>query len=532
MKNFQKCLAALLCLCMMAGCGEKDKNKVPEIQISQTERISETEQATESTTEEKTTEQVTTTEVVEKINPREKLLISIDPGHQGSWVDMSATEPNAPGSATMKAKATSGTTGKYTGIPEYELTLVISQKLRESLSALGYQVIMTREDNDTAISNSERARLANEHNADVAVRIHANGSEDSSVNGALVLIGSEQNPYVGNLYDDSLHLGQSVLDAYCENTGMKNLGIQVNDTMTGINWSTVPVMILEMGFMSNEQDDRNMQNPDYQTNMVQGIVCGIENYFGLDGENAGNVEENSTLAEVDKCLQEEVAKQTQLGAGAAAYVAEVTDGASAGVNSALSMQAASLIKLYIAGAVYEEQSRSSAANLTDVEALVKSMLSVSDNDAANTLVTKLGNGDSTVGMQKVNAFCAAHNLTDTHMGRLLLAPADTDDNYTSVIDTASFLRSVYLGNLAGSEKILAYLKAQERTGKLPAGIPDGVQTANKTGELSDVENDAAIVFIENRPYVICVMTQNLSDTSQAREWMTELSKKVYDMMAR
>ena len=153
---------------------------------------------------------------------------------------------------------------KYTGIPEYELCLDVSLQLRDALREAGYDVIMTREDNETAISNSERAKLANDAGADVVIRIHANGSEDASVNGALALIASQTNPNTSSLYGNSRELAEDVLGSYCTNTGMQNLGIQENDTMTGLNWSKVPVMILEMGFMTNEQDDRNMEDADYR----------------------------------------------------------------------------------------------------------------------------------------------------------------------------------------------------------------------------------------------------------------------------
>ena len=83
--------------------------------------------------------------------------IAIDPGHQGYNVDMSAQEPMGPGSSEMKAKATTGTQGSFTGVPEYELNLNISKQLREELKNRGYEVMLTREDNDTAISNKERA---------------------------------------------------------------------------------------------------------------------------------------------------------------------------------------------------------------------------------------------------------------------------------------------------------------------------------------------------------------------------------------
>lgn len=205
--------------------------------------------------------------------------VAIDPGHQGYNVDMSEKEPMGPGSSQMKAKATTGTQGSFTGVPEYELNLNISKQLREELQNRGYEVKLTREDNDTAISNKERAELATQFGADIYVRIHANGSDDSNVNGAFTMIPSAENPYVGALHDKSYALGEAVINAYCESCKIKNSGVQIFDNMTGINWSTVPVIILEMGFMSNESDDTNMENPDFQKLMVQGIANGIDAYF-------------------------------------------------------------------------------------------------------------------------------------------------------------------------------------------------------------------------------------------------------------
>ena len=207
-------------------------------------------------------------------------IVAIDPGHQGPHVDMSAKEENGPGSGEMKAKATGGTTGAYTDLPEYQLNLDVALKVRDLLEERGYQVVMAREDNDTAISNKERAQLANEAGADVCVRIHANGSEDSSAQGALCLVMSPDNPYAGQLYEESNRLAESVLAAYCDATGFANQGVVTNDTMTGLNWSEIPVMILEMGFMTNEHDDTKMADAAFQDVMAKSIADGIDAYFG------------------------------------------------------------------------------------------------------------------------------------------------------------------------------------------------------------------------------------------------------------
>ncbi len=205
-------------------------------------------------------------------------IVCIDPGHQAKGD--STKEPNGPNSSNMKARVMSGTSGTTTGVDEYELTLDISLQLKTELESRGYTVCMTRETHDVNISNKERALFASDNNADICVRIHADGSDSSSANGASALYPSSSNPYVSNLSDDSKNLSSCVLNAYCDATGMKNRGLQANDTMTGINWSSVPVTILEMGFMSNPTDDTNMQDDSYQQNMVQGIANGIDAYFG------------------------------------------------------------------------------------------------------------------------------------------------------------------------------------------------------------------------------------------------------------
>lgn len=207
-------------------------------------------------------------------------IIGIDPGHQGWHVNMSDLEPNGPGSSEMKAKATTGTEGSYTGLAEFQLNLDVSLKLEQELLNRGYQVVLTRRDNDTAISNSERAQLVAQQGADIYVRIHANGDDSHTVSGALTMAPTSGNPYIPQLAAESERLSRCIIDSYCSATGFNNLGIQYTDTMTGINWSSVPVTILEMGFMSHEYDDTKMADSEFQNVMVQGIANGIDAYFG------------------------------------------------------------------------------------------------------------------------------------------------------------------------------------------------------------------------------------------------------------
>lgn len=196
------------------------------------------------------------------------------------------------------------------------------------------------------------------------------------------------------------------------------------------------------------------------------------------------------------------------------------------------MQAASLIKLYVAGCVYENYEKVSAFDSYsgETENLIRSMITVSDNTSCNTLVTRLGGGTAENGMALVDQYCSSHGFSDTHMGRLMLQPNDADDNYTSVRDCCNFLKMANAGQLSGSSAIVSYMNQQERRGKIPAGLPAGVSCGNKTGELSDVENDAAIIYADGGTYVLCVMSQNLSDPYSARQFIIQTSSVVYELM--
>ena len=477
--------------------------------------------------------------------------MAIDPGHQGSWVDMSDQEPSGPGSSEMKAKASTGTQSSFSDKKEYELNLEISLLLRDELEERGYEVVLTREDHDTAISNAERAQLAYEQGGDIYVRIHANGSDDPSVSGALAMVPSSDNPYVGYLAEDSYLLGQCILDAYCSKASFESLGVQYYDNMTGINWSQIPVMILEMGFMTNQSDDSRMSDPSVQPLMAEGIADGIDRYFAEKGMKEETVTEEAAAkmnALVEQVGEDYLYPSMESGEEWAFSVKNLTTGAQGSIEGDRQMKSASVIKLFIMAAIYDRvcYPASEERHITfeesydgELKQLITDMITVSDNEAANTLIERLGGGDAQTGMQVVNQFCQENGYTATVLGRRFLEENPAGDNYTSANDCLRLLESIYSGtcvNAEASAKMYEYLVNQTRRNKIPAGLEGTTAlSANKTGELAgeygdQVENDAAVVETDGSVYVLCILSQNLADHAAAIEQIAQISGTVYELI--
>lgn len=207
--------------------------------------------------------------------PLTGVIIGVDAGHQ-SMANLEK-EPVAPGSSTTKVKVTGGTKGTTTGIPEYELNLQVALKLEQKLIDLGATVIMVRRTNDVDISNVQRATMMNDAGADLVIRIHANGSESSSVNGAMMLVPSGS--HTTAIQAESIAAGEIIFESYLTATGAKNMGVIKRDDLTGFNWSEVPVCLIELGYMTNPREDRLMATDDYRALCAQGLAEGILKWY-------------------------------------------------------------------------------------------------------------------------------------------------------------------------------------------------------------------------------------------------------------
>ncbi len=221
-------------------------------------------------------EKNSTYEAARKNNGANKLIV-IDAGHQ-RYGD-STQEPIGPGATTTKARVTGGTRGKFTGITEFELNLDVTLRLKAELEQRGYLVILCRDNHDVNLSNSERAKIANDNNADAFLRIHANGSDNPQTSGMLTICQTANNPYNGELYEKSKALSTLILDEMVAATGANRERVWETDSMSGVNLSKVPVTIIEMGYMSNEKEDKLLATDEYKNKIVQGIANGVDLFF-------------------------------------------------------------------------------------------------------------------------------------------------------------------------------------------------------------------------------------------------------------
>ena len=216
--------------------------------------------------------------------PLEGVVIGIDPGHQ--LVYNPHPEPIAPGSKQTKQKVAGGCRGVKSRVYEYEVVLNVGLYLRDMLDDLGATVVMTHDELDVDISNIERAEIFNDHNVDLGIRLHCNKASDKKTRGAFMLIPTAKRT---KHYDFNLRAAVTILDEYLKETGLPmryKTGITERGDQTGFNWCTRPIINIEMGHLSNPDDDALLSTDEFQKTMAQGLCNGILRFFKEERENA------------------------------------------------------------------------------------------------------------------------------------------------------------------------------------------------------------------------------------------------------
>lgn len=213
--------------------------------------------------------------------PLEGHIICLDPGHcVTEEAGKGYREPVSPLSDETKPRYLSGTRGA--SLTEEQLNLQVALKLRDALEALGAEVVMTREVSEISLPNTERCRIANESGADVHVHIHADGSESTSANGVSVLIPDGDLLGTPSIVEESARLGQLMVDCVSEATGAKNRGTVPRSDLTGLNFSEIPSVFIEMGFMTNPEEDALLSSGEYQDKIVAGMANSLMDWYGAE----------------------------------------------------------------------------------------------------------------------------------------------------------------------------------------------------------------------------------------------------------
>lgn len=204
-------------------------------------------------------------------------VIVIDPGHQGKGDN--SHEPIGPGATATKPKVSSGTTGVATRKPEYKLTLEASVILKQLLEKEGYEVYLTRDTHHINISNSQRAAIANNKQADLFIRMHADGSTNKNTRGFSVLVPGKNNHYTAPIFIESEKAGKAIFATVKPHVPIFGQGLFYRADLSGFNWAKVPTVLIEMGFMTNPTEDRLMSDSTYLTNLMNYMTTGVNQYF-------------------------------------------------------------------------------------------------------------------------------------------------------------------------------------------------------------------------------------------------------------
>ena len=267
-------------LVMVTGCvtinfassNEKETSKVEDVQSSEKNDSNKK----QTTNKDESSNEDNSNKDNDSNEENSNITIVIDPGHSSTGT--SGNEPVSPNSSTTKLKDGLGATGSYTNIPEHKTNMSVALLVKKELTSKGYNVILTKQDVAESKSNIERADVGNKNNADLVVRIHADSAENSSISGASMHV-SGNNEYTSSFYKISKSYGTTILNTYVDEIGIKNRGVIERNDLTGFNWSKVPVVLIEMGFLSNKEDDNFVSNTANHPKIAKAISDGIDKCF-------------------------------------------------------------------------------------------------------------------------------------------------------------------------------------------------------------------------------------------------------------
>jgi beta-lactamase class A len=162
--------------------------------------------------------------------------------------------------------------------------------------------------------------------------------------------------------------------------------------------------------------------------------------------------------------------------------------------------------------------------------LATMMVAVSDNSATNVLIDR-------VGMDNVNAFLSSQGLRDTRLRRKMMdlkAAGEGRENISTPNEMAKLLQALYQGKILNNEMTDDFFKvlATHKDSWIPRNLPDDLKIADKPGALEGVRNDSGVIFVDKRPYILCVMTTYLRRERDGEEAISNISLAAWRMFDR
>jgi N-acetylmuramoyl-L-alanine amidase len=273
MKKILVCVLSIILLISLWGCAPKTEGKPINGEKDNTQKVEENQAAEEDKTVNETkVEENDNNEQATKEKTITKKIVVIDPGHSAGG--NTGQEQESPDSNIMKIKDPGGAQGISTNIPEYVVAMKVSVKLKNLLEQNNIQVILTKTQDSESPGNIERAEVGNKNNADLEIRIHCDSADNQSAHGASMLTPAPIG-YAKNISSVSKRYGQIILNDLISEVGMSNRGVVERNDLTGFNWSRIPVVLIEMGFMSNPQEDKLLNDDNYQNKLAHGLCNGI-----------------------------------------------------------------------------------------------------------------------------------------------------------------------------------------------------------------------------------------------------------------
>jgi N-acetylmuramoyl-L-alanine amidase len=274
MKKILSCFLFIIILVSLTSCTSVNKKEPAENEVENSQETEENKDEIDASAEfkqEDKSKKEIENQAKEESTVNKKIVV-IDPGHSSNG--NRGMEKQSPDSDIMKIKDPGGAQGISTNVPEYVVAMKVSLKLKNLLEQHNITVIMTKTEDAESPGNIERAEIGNVNNANLAIRIHCDSADAQSAKGASMLVPAPIG-YAKNISGISKKYGQVILNDLVSAAGMSNRGVIERKDLTGFNWSKVPVVLVEMGFMSNTQEDRLLNDDSYQNKLSQGLCNGI-----------------------------------------------------------------------------------------------------------------------------------------------------------------------------------------------------------------------------------------------------------------